>query len=349
MPANRRINKKTAELTQEKDYSNAVIESSNNAIITLDKNLKIRTYNKMAETIFGYTKEEMLNQSSFEKIIPYKLNLEELENKKEIEALNKEGKKFPIRISFGTNKENKNLAIIANIEDISKEKLKDKVLQQQAKFAALGEMIAVIAHQWRQPLAQLNFNCMYIKKQLKNPELIKEAEKNQEIIQFMSETITNFQNFYKKTDNTTFNPIISIEQAFKVMDSTLTLNQVKIIKEVDSKITIYGNSNSLAHVVLSIIQNIIDVVKLRKIENPFIHILLKDTKEHIVLTIKDNAGGISVTPINDIFKPFNSEKKTPSTGIGLYMSKLVVEDKFRGTIKAENVSKGALFIIHLPH
>ena len=190
---------------------------------------------------------------------------------------------------------------------------------------------------------------MYIKKQLKDPELIKEAEKNQEIIQFMSETITNFQNFYKKTDNTTFNPIISIEQAFKVMDSTLILNQVKIIKEVDSKITIYGNSNNLAHVVLSIIQNIIDVIKLRKIENPFIHILLKDTKEHIVLTIKDNAGGISVTPINDIFKPFNSEKKTPSTGIGLYMSKLVVEDKFKGSIEAKNIEQGAKFIIKLPH
>jgi len=349
MPANRRINKKTEELTREKDYSNAVIESSTNAIITLDNKLKIRTYNKKAQSIFGYTKDQMLNHSSFGKIIPQKQNFKELGVAKEIEAINKKGKKFPIRISFGTSGENKDIEIVANIEDITKEKLNSKLLQQQAKFAALGEMIAVIAHQWRQPLAQLSFNCMYIKKQIKDPVLIKEAQKNEEIIQFMSETITNFQNFYKKTDNTTFNPIVSIEQALNLMESTLNLNQVKLIKEIDSKINIYGNANSLAHVVLSIVQNIIDVIKIRKTKNPFIHILLKDTKKHIALTIKDNAGGINVAPIGDIFKPFNSKKQTPSTGIGLYMSKLVIEDKFNGKIKAQNANNGALFVIHLPH
>lgn len=173
MPANRRINRKTAELTREKDYSNAVIESSKNAIITLDENMKIRTYNKMAETIFGYTKKEMLNQSSFKKIIPYKQGIEELENIKELDAINKKGQKFPIRVSFGASGENRELAIVVNIEDISKEKLNDKMLQQQAKFAALGELIAIIAHQWRQPLTQLNFNCIYMKKKMKDLKSIR--------------------------------------------------------------------------------------------------------------------------------------------------------------------------------
>jgi PAS domain S-box-containing protein len=364
-PANKNINKKTKELTDEKDYSNAVIESSTSAIITLDKDLKIRTFNKMAEIIFGYSKAEMLNQTAFGKIVPKqydllydegvesflkRLKLDIATEASEIEGVKKDGKEIPIRISFGTSGENENIAIVVNIQDISKEKLKDKILQQQSKFAALGEMIAVIAHQWRQPLAELNFNCMYIRKKLNNSALALEVNKNEDIIQFMSDTITNFENFYKKTDNSTFNPIISINQALNLVDSLLKLNQVKLTQKVDSKIHIYGNSNTLAHVILSIIQNTIDMVKLRKINNPSIEISLKDTSRYIVLSIRDNAGGIQgVALIDDIFKPFNSKKKISSTGIGLYMSRLVIEDKFHGSIRAGNVHDGAIFVIRLPH
>jgi len=347
MPANRSINRKTKELEREKDYSNAVIESSTNAIITLDSRLKIRTFNKKAESIFGYHRNEMINKPYFKKIVPTELDGDE--NDKEVDAIDNNGRKFPIRISFGKSGENRDLAIVANIQDISKEKLNDKMLQQQAKFAALGEMIAIIAHQWRQPLAQLGFNCMYIKKKIKDPELIEEAEKNQDIIQFMSETITNFEDFYKKTDSSEFNPTVSINQALKIVDSTLSLNQITLNQEIESQIKIYGNANSLAHVVLSIVQNINDVVKLRKPKNPSIDISLQDGKENIVLRIKDNAGGIKVEPIDDIFKPFTSKKKTPSTGIGLYMSKLVIQNQFKGSIEASNNGDGAEFTIKLPH
>ncbi len=364
MPANKRIKQDTKDLTAQKDYSNAVIESSTNAIITLDKDLRIRTYNEMAERIFGFSKEEMLNQSAFDKIIPrqyeilhkngvqeflQRLDLDEMGEVVEMEAVNKQGHIFPIRISFGTSGENESIAIVANVQDITKEKLKDQLLQQQAKFAALGEMIAIIAHQWRQPLAELNFNCMYIRKKLKDSELAKDVSKNEEIIQFMSETITNFQNFYRVTQNSTFNPILSINQALKIVESLLKLNQINLIKEIDSKITIYGNSNSLAHVILSILQNIIDVVKNRNVKNPKIIISLKDTKTDIILIIKDNAGGVQIEPVDDIFKPFKSKKKTPSTGIGLYMSRLVIQSKFKGSIKVRNTKGGAEFMVKLPH
>ncbi|RXK04445.1 PAS domain-containing sensor histidine kinase [Halarcobacter bivalviorum] len=352
MPANRKINKRTNDLIMEKEFSNAVIESSTNAIITLDSNFKIRTFNKEAQNIFKYTKDEMLNKSEFEKIVPniYEiLNSKNIKNVQEVEAVNKNLERFPIRISFGTSGENKDIAIVANIQDITKEKLNDKILEQQSKFAALGEMIAIIAHQWRQPLAQLSFNCMYIRKKSKDEEILKEAVVNEEIIQFMSETITNFQDFYKKTENTVFNPIISIEQALKIVDSILRLNEVTLIKEIDSQIKIYGNSNSLAHIVLSIIQNSIDIIKLNKIENPIIQITLKDTKEYIILCIKDNAGGIKIEPISDIFKPFNTKKEKSSTGIGLYMSKMIIKNQFKGSIEAKNIEGGAEFTIFLPH
>ncbi len=364
MPANRRIKQDTKELTAQKDYSNAVIESSTNAIITLDRDLKIRTYNEIAEKIFGYKKAQMLNQSAFEKIIPEqykilhedgveeflkKLNLDDFGEVGEMQAVNKNGDIFPIRISFGTSGENETIAIVANVQDITKEKLKDQLLQQQAKFAALGEMIAIIAHQWRQPLAELNFNCMYIRKKLKGSDLANDVSKNEDIIQFMSDTITNFQNFYKVTKSSIFNPIVSINQAISIVESLLNSNQIKLTKEIDSKITIYGNSNSLAQVVLSILQNMMDIFRNRQISNPAIFISLKDTQSNIVLKIRDNAGGVQIEPVDDIFKPFKSKKKTPSTGIGLYMSRLILQSKFKGDIAVCNTERGAEFTIKLPH
>ncbi len=363
-PANDKIKKNIEELTKQKNYSNTVIESSKNAIITLDKNLKIKTYNKMAQYIFGYTKQEMINKPFFGKIVPrqYKIIqeegihnfLKELEKDdasetKENEGINKQGHIFPIRISFAVSGKDNSTIIIANIEDISKEKLNDQILQEQAKFVALGEMISIIAHQWRQPLAQLNFNCMYIRKILADNKLSEEIIKNEEIIEFMSETITNFENFYKKTDDSIFKPIFAIDTALKIVESTLKIYKIKLVKDISSDTKILGNLNILAQVILSILQNIIDIVKLNNLNGAHIYIKLKDFKDFIILSISDDVGGIKIKPIQDIFKPFKSKKRVSSTGIGLYMSKLIIEKKFNGTISADNTETGAVFTITLPY
>ena len=358
-PANRQIIEDTKIITNEKDYSNTVIDSSTNAIITLNRDLKIKKFNKMAQEIFKYTQDEMLNSKSFSKIVPkFKgintidkflklIEKENLSQPKELEGIDKSGNKFPIKASFGVKKQLEDTIIVANIQNITKEKLKDKVVQEQAKFAALGEMIAVIAHQWRQPLAQLNFNNLYIKKITNSKEIIEELKNNEEIIQFMSETISNFEDFYKKSDEREFNPVISINQALKIVDSIIKLKEIKVIKDINSTSKIYANPNALSQVILSILQNALDVIKLRDIKNPTIYITLKETKNSIILQIEDNAGGIKEEPIENIFKPFTSKKKVTSTGIGLYMSKMVIEEKFKGTIEAKNTQKGALFTINL--
>lgn len=361
-PATKKITEVTKELIKQHDYANTIIESNTNAIVTLDSALKIQTYNHMAEKIFGYTKQEIKGELFFPKIISKEslpieqeaalsfkqiLEIENKEEVREIKAINKKGQAFPIRISFGISGEEKNILIIS-MQDISKEILKDKIMIQQAKFAALGEMIAIIAHQWRQPLAQLSFNCMYIRKKITDPELMEETAKNEEIIQFMSETITNFENFYKHVDNTVFNPITSINQTLVLLESSLKLYQIKLIQNINSKMNIFGNSNSLSQVILSILQNTIDIIKSSEVEDPFIHITLDESDKFVVLKIADNAGGIQTLPINDIFKPFHSNKNKHSTGIGLYMSKLIIENQFHGIITAKNTNNGAQFNIVLP-
>ena len=364
MPANRRIRQYTRELISQKEYSDAVIESNTNAIITLDHNYIIQTYNRMAEKIFGYTKETMLGRPFFHKILPSEYRilrnqgvdglLNELKihgdgDTIELEVTNAHGDAFPARVSFGTTRDVANIAIVANIQDITRERLNDQVLQQQAKFAALGEMIAIIAHQWRQPLSELNFNCIYIKKKLHDPDLVDVVAKNEDIIQFMSETITNFQDFYRQSVETRFNPIVSIDQVTNIIQSVLDLNQIQCTRTIDSSVTIHGNPNALAQVILSILQNIIDIVRNKQRKGAAIDLELYDTDTHIVVTIRDNVGGIQIDPIDDIFKPFKSKKMTPSTGIGLYMSRRIIEEKFGGEIHAENVADGALFTIWLPH
>ena len=357
-PANRKIIDDTKIITRQKNYSNTVIESSTNAIITLDNNLKIKTFNKTAQNIFGYSKDEIIDKAYLSKIIPTfkeqdinnfldRLKKENMQNSQELQGVNKSGEKFPIRISFGVSSANRDIIIVANIENIKEEKLKDKIVQQQAKFAALGEMIAVIAHQWRQPLAQLNFNNLYIKKLSNSKEIDNEIKNNEEIISFMSETISNFEDFYKKSDKEEFNPIVSINQALKIVDSIIRLKEIKIIKNINSKQKIYANPNALAQVILSILQNALDVIKLRDIKNPQIKITLKDEDNKIVIKIEDNAKGIKEQPIENIFKPFISKKRVTSTGIGLYMSKMVIKEKFHGTIKAQNSKDGAIFTIVL--
>lgn len=361
-PATRKIAEVTEELIKQHEYANTIIESNTNAIITLDSKLNIQTFNHMAEKIFGYTKQEIIGEQFFQKIISKEslpveqegaLNLKKIldiknkEEVREIKAINKIGHIFPIRISFAISGETNDILIIS-MQDISKEILKDKIMIQQAKFAALGEMIAIIAHQWRQPLAQLSFNCMYIRKKITDPELIEETAKNEEIIQFMSETITNFENFYKHVDNTVFNPIISIKQTLVLLESSLKHYQIELIQQFDSHMNIFGNSNSLSQVILSILQNTIDVIKISDIHNSFINITIEDTDKFVILTITDNAGGIQASLIDDIFKPFHSNKNKLSTGIGLYMSRLIIENQFHGIINANNTDNGAQFTILLP-
>ncbi|MBE0490975.1 MAG: PAS domain S-box protein [Sulfurospirillum sp.] len=358
-PATKKIIETTNEALREKNYSNTIVESNTNAIITLDKNLNIQTYNKMAHKLFGFSKEEIFNEPFFTTFIVEEdisqeflnydafINIQNKEEPRELKAKNKNEENFPMRMSIGISGEMDEAIIIISIQDISKDRLKDKIMMQQAKFAALGEMIAIIAHQWRQPLAQLNFNCMYMRNKLTDPELIIEAEKNEEIIQFMSETITNFENFYRHTESELFEIKHSINQALKILDSSFKQNNISISKEIAPALKVYGNLNSLAQVILSIMQNSVDIMKSTLIASACIDIVLKKVDENIFIIISDNAGGIKASYIEDIFKPFHSNKVKPSTGIGLYMTKLIIENQFHGSISASNTSIGAQFTIQL--
>jgi PAS domain S-box-containing protein len=359
-PANTVIERKTKELIGEKNYSNAVIDSSPNAIISIDENYHVKTFNLQAENILGFKKEEMRELESLQKILPkiyrsihkrgllsfFAKNRRRLKNRSyEMKLLNKKNEQFPCRINLSANEDG---VIVINIENMTKEKLKNVLLHKQAKFAALGEMIAIIAHQWRQPLSELGLNNMYLKKKITQKELAEELDKNEEIIRFMSETISNFEAFYKNAENVRFNPKSAIEQALTITEKILKLKEIKLFLDMEESAEIYGQQNSLAQVVLSIIQNAIDKHAMRQNPDKWIKITLKNEEKKLLLRIDDNAGGIQIKPIDAIFEPFHTGKKSSSTGLGLYMSKLIINDKFGGNLSAANTKEGAVFFISLP-
>jgi PAS domain S-box-containing protein len=359
-PANAVIQRKTKELVDEKNYSNAVIESSSNAIISIDANHYVKTFNRQAEIIFGFKKNEIEDLQNLQKLIPKSYrsihkrgllslltkNLRRLKNRSyEINLLNKKNEQFPCRVGLSANE---NGVVVINIENMTKDKLKDVLMYKQAKFAALGEMIAIIAHQWRQPLSELGLNNMYLKKKINQKELKEELSKNEDIIRFMSETIANFENFYKNTKNVWFDPKAAIEQALNITEKILKLKDIKLFLELEENIKVYGQKNGLSQVVLSIIQNSIDKHGTSGNLAKWIKITMKSEDKKLFLHIDDNAGGIHVKPIEDIFEPFYTGKKSSSTGLGLYMSKLVIKDKFGGDLSASNTKDGASLLISLP-
>ncbi|MDR1614874.1 MAG: type IV pili methyl-accepting chemotaxis transducer N-terminal domain-containing protein [Campylobacteraceae bacterium] len=360
-PANAAIERKTKELIDEKNYSNTVIESSSNAIISIDTDYRIKTFNRQAERIFGFKKEEVGHVENLQKMIPkiyrsihkrgllsfFAKNLRRLKSRSfEMKLLNKKNEQFPCRIGLSADE---NGIIVINIENMTKEKLKNTLLHKQAKFAALGEMIAIIAHQWRQPLSELGLNNMYLKKKITQKEFEDELNKNEEIIRFMSETITNFEDFYKNAKSVWFNPKSALEQALNITEKILILKGIKLFLEICEKTKIYGQQNSLAQVILSIIQNAIDKHGTNDNLDKWIKITMKTEDKKLFLRIDDNAGGIRVKPIETIFEPFYTSKKSSSTGLGLYMSKLIINDKFGGNLSASNTKIGASFLISMPY
>lgn len=361
-PASIAINRKTKELKSERDYLNTIIESNTNAIIVVDEKFNIRIFNKKATRIFGYQKDEMVFLGDLSKIIPSKYKIiykkglmnffikifPKLKNKTYELTLKNKNSEFPVRVSFGFGKLVEPIYVI-NIEDITDEKSKDTVLHKQAKFVALGEMIAIIAHQWRQPLSELSLNNMYLKKKIAQRDLDEELKKNESIVKFMSETITNFETFYIKNKNEIFDPKESITQALNIIEYLMKLKDIKLHLHIENGLKLHGQQNSLSQVILSILQNSIDKHETQEgKEDKWVKISMTKNEDIVVFKIEDNAGGIDLIPIESVFEPLKSTKKSTSTGLGLYMSKLVIKEKFNGQITALNTENGALFTIKIP-
>ena len=248
-----------------------------------------------------------------------------------------------------------NIELEIRVEDeIKKQKAQEEILIHQSRSAEIGEMINNIAHQWRQPLNNLSLTIQNIGFKYENDVLTKEElnetiDKSKMIINSMSNTIDTFRNFFEPTKNKNlFKVEHSIENTLEILSSTLRFYNIEVVKEIIDDVEIYDYENEFSQVLLNIITNAKDALVSNKIEKPIIKVNVSKIENNVIVKIKDNANGINEEIIDRIFEPyFTTKGKGNGTGIGLYMSKLIIEKNMNGKLTVKNDNDGAVFIITL--
>ena len=379
-PINRKFRERSRALSQEKQYADTITESAPAAIIVIDDALGVRRFNRHAEKIFGYSKSQMIGKNSLYNIIPPQYRqghdkgvkdffatgkLKHETRPLEMEAMRKNGDIFPIRISFGASSiESGSRIVVANIIDITKEREQERKMQQQSRIAALGEMIGNIAHQWRQPLSSIRTVASGIKVRKKagfitDEEIIKGVEKINEYTEYLSDTIDDFRNFFREDRKpVSFEIDQVIAKTVSLTEASFKHNHIEtaIIKE-DRSFRHCGYPNELAQVILNLFNNSKSILLERKVEEKFVLVSLFKEGGTIIIEVCDSAKGVPEEIIMKIFDPyFTTRHKAQGTGMGLYMSKQIVEQHFHGLLTVQNRTftyngksyKGACFRIELP-
>jgi len=235
-------------------------------------------------------------------------------------------------------------------EEVEKTKEKEQLLMHQSKLASLGEMLGNIAHQWRQPLTRLSLIIQNLEMAFKNNKIDKNyldnfQKKALAQIDYMSETIDDFINFFRKdTKKEKFYPSKIISKALELMEGRIKQNRVEVFLDVKNEKIINGYRSEFSQVILNIINNAIDVLKERDIKNRKVWIRVDGD----VIEIEDNGGGVDESIKHKIFEPYFTTKfQSQGTGIGLYMSKIIITQRFKGELFVKNSKNGAVFIIKL--
>ena len=290
------------------------------------------------------------NDEIGELAIAFNTMLEALtQSRKEIEHFAKNLEKEVEKKTKELQEVNKNLQKIVE-EKVKEVRNKDKILMQQSKMAAMGEMIGAIAHQWRQPLNSLALNIQmleHLKDEMDEQQLKEFIQKNMQTIKFMSNTIDDFRNFFRKDKTKViFDIKDTIEKTLNLQKAQLENRHIKLITNLENA-KVKGFKNEFMQVILNLISNVRDVIEEKKIQNPVIEISSFVKDGYVYVTVKDNAGGIPDEIKDRIFEPyFTTKEEGKGTGLGLYMSKEIIE-RMDGSIEVENEKDGAKFIIKL--
>jgi len=242
--------------------------------------------------------------------------------------------------------------IAAQVED---NRSKDQMMYQQARLASMGEMIGNIAHQWRQPLniLALVMQDLYISGQLGNlteEKLENEYEKANNVLQYMSQTIDDFRNFFKhEGESINFSLNSTVESVYSLVSPNFKHNHVSFHMDIEEEIEVIGNKNEFIQVIINILNNAQDAITSNNIKDGEVTVRITKNKKEAHIAISDNGGGMAAEILDKIFDPyFTTKHQTQGTGLGLYMSKQIIETSMTGRLMAKNIENGACFIIELP-
>lgn len=361
--------------------ASVAFETQSGMIIT-DSDGKILQSNKAFSKITGYSKEEVLGEtpailkSGLHDNMFYEEMFESLHNYNywsgEINNRNKNGNIVTEQLIMQTVlDDNKKIAYyVASFLDITRQKeteakLKEKesLLRHQSKMAAMGEMLANIAHQWRQPLSVISTAStgLVVSKEFKMPQDdeydIKQLKKINNSAQYLSQTIDDFRNFFKSNKGKeSFNLMNSYKKTMELVDAKFSNADIDVIETIE-EVELVSLENELMQVIMNLLNNARDVLESKKDQRKLILIDIYKKDNYAVFSICDNAGGVPEDIIDRIFEPyFTTKHKSNGTGIGLYMSLEMISKNMNGDLNVYNKTytyegqkyKGACFTIMLP-
>jgi PAS domain S-box-containing protein len=239
-------------------------------------------------------------------------------------------------------------------EAVEELRRKDKIMFRQSRMAQMGEMISMIAHQWRQPLNAITLTTGALELKAENDTYDKtffqsRLERISNYVQYLSSTIEDFRDFFKSDkvkQETTFGAIV--ERTLDLVRAEVENKNITILTECHCKHSMSTYTNELLQVMINLIKNAEDALLDNNSTDPTITIKCYSDPDKSVLEIGDNAGGIDATVIDNIFDPyFTTKEEHNGTGLGLYMSKMIIEEHCKGRLSVHNSSVGAVFKIVL--
>lgn len=370
------LNKKLNEVnTQLK----TILDTTIDGITLVDLDMKFIFFNKSYKKMTGYEKDELMTKSCLELTkesdrekarVKFQEVLEKGHvNNFEKTCINKNGEEFISLMSIVLMPDKQRMLVVAKDITIIKEqekklKTQEEILLQQSKMAAMGEMLENIAHQWRQPLSIITTSASGLKIQkeynnLNDEMLYKSLDDIVEYAEHLSHTIDDFRDFFKKDKEKKVLKISSIiDKCLFLVSSKFKNRRIEVIINVKDE-EVYSIKNDLVQVMINILNNSRDELEKMGENIPrMIAIDVSSNAECVIIDITDNAGGILDENINKIFEQYYTTKEdSGGTGIGLYMSKNIIENHLNGNLTVKNTASsykeknyiGAKFTIALPN
>lgn len=250
--------------------------------------------------------------------------------------------------------------IVCIMDDITQRVQEKQFLIQQSKLAEMGDMVAAIAHQWNEPLVELSAQVQDIAlsfqlEELKKIQMETFVKDSMVQIQYMSKTLSDFRNFLKpSTKKALFSIEKCLNEIFEIVGKQIFYSNINVTVEYvnqNEDLLIYGYENEFKQVLLNIINNAKNKILEKNLdlnEKKNIGIKIFSTNKYNIIEISDDAGAIPLDIIGNIFDPYFTTKKE-GTGFGLYMAKVIIEDKMQGKIRVRNDKNSVVFIIKMPN
>ncbi|WP_417327851.1 ABC transporter substrate binding protein [Halarcobacter sp.] len=247
--------------------------------------------------------------------------------------------------------------IVCIMDDITERIQQKQFLIQQGKLAEMGDMVAAIAHQWNEPLVELSaevqdIQTSFLLGELKNSQVQEFVNDSMVQIKYMSKTLSDFRNFLKpSTKKIIFSIKNSFEEIFEIIGKQIFYSNINMKVNYNYEgddLLIYGYENEFKQVLLNLINNAKNKIIEKQTNVKYnLTINVDESKKYNIIEIIDDGGNIEPNIIDKIFEPYFTTKKR-GTGFGLYMAKVIVEDKMNGQITVQNRDENVVFTIKLP-